>query len=139
MQRHYVGARALPGICWPPATTIATTAAPPPHCTLGALPRPQTPDEDQPKEEWDRDGADKLAKAGRLCKLYGRLEQAERLTRRALEVKQYVMGDDHPDTLTALDNLALILKEQGRLADSEPLFRKVRGSWGGGWSAKGVE
>ena len=34
------------------------------------------------------------------------------------------LGEDHPDTLLSLNNMALLLKAQGRLAESEPLFRE---------------
>ena len=35
------------------------------------------------------------------------------------------LGEDHPDTLVSLNNMALLLKAQGRLADAEPLFREA--------------
>ena len=35
------------------------------------------------------------------------------------------LGEDHPDTLVSLNNMALLLKDQGRLAESEPLFREA--------------
>ena len=35
------------------------------------------------------------------------------------------LGEDHPDTLTSLNNLALVFEAQGRLADAEPLYREA--------------
>ena len=35
------------------------------------------------------------------------------------------LGRDHEDTLQSLSNLAVLLKDQGHLAESEPLFREV--------------
>ena len=35
------------------------------------------------------------------------------------------MGDSHPDTLTSINNLALLLKTQGKLGEAEPLYREA--------------
>ena len=35
------------------------------------------------------------------------------------------LGEDHPNTLTALNNLAMVLTVQGLLAEAEPLLREV--------------
>ena len=35
------------------------------------------------------------------------------------------LGEDHPDTLLSLNNMALLLQAQGRLAEAEPLFRQA--------------
>ena len=35
------------------------------------------------------------------------------------------LGEDHPQTLGSLSNLALLLKAQGHLAEAEPLFREA--------------
>ena len=40
------------------------------------------------------------------------------------------LGDNDPDTLTSVNNLAALLKAQGRLEEAEPLCREaVDGSW----------
>ena len=33
------------------------------------------------------------------------------------------LGKDHPDVLTSLNNLAMVLEAQGHLADAEPFYR----------------
>ena len=38
---------------------------------------------------------------------------------------QAKLGEDHPQTLTYLNNLALLLKAQGHLAKAEPLYREA--------------
>ena len=38
---------------------------------------------------------------------------------------QTKLGEDHPDTLSSLNNLAALLKAQGNLAEAEPLFREA--------------
>ena len=38
------------------------------------------------------------------------------------------LGEDHPDTLlslNSLNNLALLLQDQGRLVEAEPLYREA--------------
>ena len=38
---------------------------------------------------------------------------------------QTKLGKDHPDTLSSLNNLAVLLHAQGNLAEAEPLFREA--------------
>ena len=35
------------------------------------------------------------------------------------------LGPEHPDTATSLNNLALLLEQQGRYVEAEPLFRRA--------------
>ena len=44
--------------------------------------------------------------------------------RRALESFEKVLGPNHPDKLTCVNNLASLLYAQGKLHDAEPLFRR---------------
>ena len=43
----------------------------------------------------------------------------------ALEASRDVHGDRHPATLTAINNMALLLQDQGRTSEAEPLFREA--------------
>ena len=45
--------------------------------------------------------------------------------RRALEGREQQLGANHPDTLDAVCELALLLKAQGKLAEAELLFRRA--------------
>jgi tetratricopeptide (TPR) repeat protein len=45
--------------------------------------------------------------------------------RRALEACERVLGAEHPDTLTSVNNLALLLYDQGKYDEAEPLFRRA--------------
>ena len=45
--------------------------------------------------------------------------------RRALEGRERQLGANHPGTLAAVNNLALLLQDQGKLAEAEPLFRRA--------------
>ena len=48
--------------------------------------------------------------------------------RRELEGREQQLGADHTDTLDSVDNLALLLQDQGKLAEAEPLFRRCMSS-----------
>ena len=60
-----------------------------------------------------------------LLKATNRLEEAEPLMRRALEIDEQSYGSEHPDVATDLNNLALLLKDTNRLEEAEPLMRRA--------------
>ena len=45
-----------------------------------------------------------------------KLADAEHYLREALEGSRRVLGDDHPDTTTCIDNMSDLLVRQGKLA-----------------------
>ena len=45
--------------------------------------------------------------------------------RRALAITEASLGPDHPDVAIRLNNLALLLQDTNRLADAEPLMRRM--------------
>lgn len=61
---------------------------------------------------------------GRLHRLQGNNGEAEPLLRRSLDIREQVLGADHPDTAASLNNLALLYKSQGRYGEAEPLYRR---------------
>jgi serine/threonine protein kinase len=69
------------------------------------------------------EGAVRLTLA-RTYEQLGRYAKGEPHARQALELYCRVLGPEHPDTLAALDNLAVLLQDQGKLAEAEPLFRQ---------------
>ena len=42
-----------------------------------------------------------------------------------LEIDKRVLGEDHPVTMTGMNNLANLYSNQGRYAEAEPLFVKA--------------
>ena len=49
--------------------------------------------------------------------------------------RRHILGDKHPDTLTSINNMAALMKSQGKLAEAEPLvsealagFREILGN-----------
>ncbi|GKT66818.1 TPR domain protein [Colletotrichum tofieldiae] len=53
----------------------------------------------------------------------GKHEEAEQLSRRALEASEKVLGKEHPTTLTSVSNLALVLRHQGKYKEAEQMNR----------------
>jgi tetratricopeptide (TPR) repeat protein len=52
----------------------------------------------------------------------GEYGKAEPLWKQAMNICRKVLGDEHPDTATSLNNLALLYKSQGRYAEAELLY-----------------
>ncbi len=43
----------------------------------------------------------------------------------ALELWKRLLGDEHPDVATSLNNLAELYRSRGRYAEAEPLYKKA--------------
>jgi tetratricopeptide (TPR) repeat protein len=54
-----------------------------------------------------------------------RYREAEPLYRQALEIRQKVLGPEHPSTAISLNTLALLLQDQGKFDEAEPLYRQA--------------
>ena len=52
----------------------------------------------------------------------GAYAEARPLYERALAIREKVLGAEHPDTATSLNNLAILLRAQGDLAAARPLL-----------------
>jgi tetratricopeptide (TPR) repeat protein len=55
----------------------------------------------------------------------GQYAESESLLRRALEGRERALGPEHPDTLTSVNNLAVLLNSKGDLAAAEPMYRRA--------------
>jgi len=55
----------------------------------------------------------------------GRWKEAEELDVKVMEARSRVLGEEHPDTLSAMGNLASTYRNQGRWKDAEELDVKV--------------
>jgi tetratricopeptide (TPR) repeat protein len=51
--------------------------------------------------------------------------EAEKLCNQALEGRERVLGKEHPDTLTSVNNLAALLKSLGDFESAEKLYRRA--------------
>jgi tetratricopeptide (TPR) repeat protein len=54
----------------------------------------------------------------------GKLGEAEPLYREAMSARRRTQGDEHPDTLDSINNLALLLQTQGKRAEALEMFRQ---------------
>ncbi len=62
---------------------------------------------------------------GRTYYRLGLYEEAEEQHELALELRTRVLGPEHPDTLTSMNDLGLVLRKQGLLDDAEKLYRRA--------------
>jgi tetratricopeptide (TPR) repeat protein len=51
--------------------------------------------------------------------------QKESYYRRALAIKEQLLGPDHPDVAMTLNNLAVLCKARGRYAEAATLYRRA--------------
>jgi len=66
-----------------------------------------------------------LSRAGYYLNERADYAQAGPLYHRALAIYEKALGPEQPDTATAANNLALLLKTQGNYAEAEPLYRRA--------------
>ncbi|ORY31577.1 TPR-like protein [Rhizoclosmatium globosum] len=64
-----------------------------------------------------------LALAG-FYRILSHYEKAESMYVECLETSKRVLGPDHPDTLIALNNLALLYYSQGKYEQAEPMYNE---------------
>ena len=55
----------------------------------------------------------------------GKLDEAEPLSRQVLEAQRRVLGPEHPDTLMAMNNLAIFLLDRSNPVEAEPILREL--------------
>ncbi|MCL2924541.1 MAG: tetratricopeptide repeat protein [Trichodesmium sp. MAG_R04] len=88
----------------------------------------QIPRVEQPMSQVSEE--DKLEEAERLTQqvvqLYQQAKYAEAipLAEKALKIGKNVLGNNHPDVATILNNLAALYKYQGRYMEAEPLYQQ---------------
>ena len=66
-----------------------------------------------------------LNQAGLYLHGRARFSDAEMLYQRALAIFEKVLGPEHPDVASSLNNLAALYEDQGRYAEAQPLFRRA--------------
>jgi CHAT domain-containing protein len=99
------------------ASSVTARVAP---AAAGRSPSP----EEQSRDELVRQ-ASQLNRQGVTLYQQGRYAGAESLFKRALDIREKVLGSEHPDVGQSLDNLALVYAREGRYADAEPLFKRA--------------
>ncbi|KAN0110923.1 hypothetical protein V8E51_007310 [Hyaloscypha variabilis] len=66
-----------------------------------------------------------LSKAAWYSTLNGRYDTAEEMNRQALAGREKALGQEHPNTLTSVSNLALVLQCQGKYELAEEMNRRA--------------
>ena len=66
-----------------------------------------------------------LNQAGWYLEERAQYKEAEPLYVCALDIREKVLGPDHPDTARSLNNLAGVYVSQGRYKEAEPLYRRA--------------
>ncbi|KAL6230704.1 hypothetical protein BDW75DRAFT_234191 [Aspergillus navahoensis] len=86
----------------------------------------QRPDRKASLEEW----ASLMNNAAHYVLLKGNFRDAEQLATQAVDARmELVLGEDHPDTLTSMSNLAFTFWSQGRWKEAEELWLQVVEIW----------
>jgi len=69
-------------------------------------------------------GSRNIFKEGLLSQ-QGKYAEAEAFARETLQLREKVLGKEHPDTLTSMNSLADWLRQQGKYDTAEPLYRET--------------
>ena len=62
---------------------------------------------------------------GQTYRLLGEYDDAEPHLERARLLRRRELGEEHPDTLASMSNLAILYMDQGRLEEAEPMMRET--------------
>ncbi|HEX7314388.1 MAG TPA: FxSxx-COOH system tetratricopeptide repeat protein [Pyrinomonadaceae bacterium] len=66
-----------------------------------------------------------LNEAGNYCFERAQYAEAVALFKRALAIRERMLGAEHPDVAMSLSDLAAVYDHQGRYAEAEPLFKRA--------------
>ena len=66
-----------------------------------------------------------LNQAGCYLRVRGQLGLAEPLFRQTIEISRHVLGENHPDFATSLNNLAAVYESTGRYSEAELLYQEA--------------
>eukprot|EP00752_Nemacystus_decipiens_P011090 g9854.t1 len=70
------------------------------------------------------DVAGSYSSVGQLFNLQGKFSEAEPLCKRTQEIFEKILGRDHRNVATILNNRAGLLKSQGKYGEAEPLYER---------------
>ena len=84
-----------------------------------------TNDQTEPPDDGDSIGAIAPLPEASTYRKQGRWDAAEELEAQVMETRTRVLGQEHPDTLASMDNLASTYRDQGRWKEAEELEVQV--------------
>ncbi|RYP06025.1 hypothetical protein DL765_009639 [Monosporascus sp. GIB2] len=67
---------------------------------------------------------DLLFKMAESYSILGRYQVAEAIYRQLLKLQEQVLGEEHPDTLCSMNNLAIVLSDLGKYEEAEAIHRQ---------------
>ncbi|KAJ8598954.1 hypothetical protein CTAYLR_009933 [Chrysophaeum taylorii] len=73
----------------------------------------------------EREASPLINELALLLRDQGKLEEAEPLFRRAIEIGKVTLGENHPDLAKWRSNLGGLLEHQGKYDEAEPLYRRA--------------
>jgi tetratricopeptide (TPR) repeat protein len=76
-------------------------------------------------EQYNEARTDLIWKCAVILHTDGRSREAEELLVQVLEIRKRALGDEHPETLMAMDNLATVLGCQGKYEAAEAMSRQT--------------
>jgi tetratricopeptide (TPR) repeat protein len=66
-----------------------------------------------------------LHNLGECFRIRGQYVEAEAMCRQTLQLRETVLGRDHPDTLASMNNLATSLRQRGKYVEAEAMCRQT--------------
>jgi tetratricopeptide (TPR) repeat protein len=69
--------------------------------------------------------ADITSRTSRYNRALGRYEVALKMEEEALAIRRELLGKEHPNTLSSMNNLAYVLSDQGKYEQAEEIHRQV--------------
>jgi tetratricopeptide (TPR) repeat protein len=80
---------------------------------------------DSAQERGDEQAALLCNQLGYYLQMIGEYAEAQPLYERSLEIREKVLGPEHPDTASSLNNLAGLLHDQGKYAEAQSLYERA--------------
>ncbi|KAJ5970810.1 FabD/lysophospholipase-like protein [Penicillium vulpinum] len=77
------------------------------------------------EKKCSKEEVDLAGKCGACLRYDGRYREAKSMYQIVLEYREKVLGPDHPDTLTSVSNLALVLSRLGEYEEAEALHQRA--------------
>jgi tetratricopeptide (TPR) repeat protein len=74
--------------------------------------------------DFEKSHQELLFNVGECFLISGKYAEAEQMYRQTLELGEKVLGLEHPDTLTSMNNLAVVLRSQGKYAEAKQMHRQ---------------
>jgi tetratricopeptide (TPR) repeat protein len=75
--------------------------------------------------EFEESQRDLLFNVGECFRISGKYKEAGCMNRGALELRDKALGQEHPDTLSSMNNLALVLVMQGKYTEAEQMLPRA--------------